>query len=283
MKWRRLGLGLLVLLWLGGCASSGGPGHGDTLSVGQREEELVARKGQPQEVQPEPGGGKIYVYTAGNLDQVAVMGGGAWVKPDQVYYWLNNQGVITRVVRYPYGKRKFLFPSREKPTMVAAQVPTSPAVAPAPPASPAAVKAPEPSPPPPAPVPPAPAPLASPPPEQVAQPKPKPAPAAEPMPAPTPRETARAPAVPVAPPPRSNMAAATRLELYMSREDVQGLLGPPERTEGFRAGGRAVIIWFYLLENRQGRRVATPLVFEEGRLTGWGENHYRRRLREVSR
>jgi hypothetical protein len=277
MKWRRLGLGLLVLLWLGGCAGSGGPGQGDTLSVGQREEELVARKGQPQEVQPEPGGGKIYVYTTGNLDQVAVMGGGAWVKPDQVYYWLDNQGVITRVVRYPYGKRKFLFPSQEKLTKVA-QAPTPPAVAPAPPASPAAVKAPEPAPPPPAPAPPA-----STLPEQVAQPAPKPAPAAEPMPATTPRETARAPAVPVAPPPQSNMAAATRLELYMSREDVQRLLGPPERTEGFRAGGRAVIVWFYRLENRQGRRVATPLVFEEGRLTGWGENHYRRRLREVSR
>ena len=41
----------------------GGPNWGDTLRVGQREEELVARKGRPQEVQPGPGGDKTYIYT----------------------------------------------------------------------------------------------------------------------------------------------------------------------------------------------------------------------------
>ncbi len=272
MRWRRLGPGLLVLLWLGGCASSGGPGYGDTLSVGQREEELVARQGQPQEVQPGPGNGKIYVYTTYNLDQVAAMGGGAWGKPDQVYYWLDDRGVITRVARYPYGKRKFIFPTREKPIEVA-QAPAPQEAAPAPPASPAALKAPEPKP--------SPAP-APPPKKQEPAATPKSAPPVAPVPAPASPQTVREPAKPVVSPTQSDMTAATRLELNMSREEVRQVLGLPERTEGFRAGGRAVIVWFYLLENRQGRRVVTPLVFEEGRLSGWGENHYQRRLRGVS-
>ena len=97
MKRGRFGLGLLALamVWLGGCAR--GPGLSDSLSVGQREEELVARKGQPQKIQPEPGGGKTYVYTTSNIDQMATMGGGAWDKPDQVYCHIHDQGVIIEV------------------------------------------------------------------------------------------------------------------------------------------------------------------------------------------
>jgi outer membrane protein assembly factor BamE (lipoprotein component of BamABCDE complex) len=252
MRWRRLALGLLVVVWLGGCVS--GPRPSDTLSVGQRQEELVARKGQPQEIRPEPGGGKTYIYTTENLDQTAIMGGGAWVKPDQVYYHINEQGVITGVHRYPYGKRKFIFPSREEPRQLA-QAPVSgvrgaapAATAVTPPASAAA--------------PPATAAAPAPP---VARPE-----AAR---APTPRPVSSGP---------SAAEAATRLELNMSREDVRRVLGAPERTEGFRAGGRGVIVWYYLLEGRQGRRVLTPLVFEGGRLSGWGENYYRLRLREIS-
>ena len=289
MEWRRLGLWLLVVLWLGGCATDGALGRGDTLRVGQRETDLVARKGQPQEVLPAPGGGKIYVYTTIKMDQVAAMGGGAWAKPDQVYYWLNEQGVITRVVRYPYGKRKFIFPTEKPPTQVA-HAPTPRETAPSPPVTAQAPQAPAPptvappkqaSKPPPAPVR-----------ETLAAPVPTPAGAAAPAaPALTPRKT------PAAPPPRKvakapeaspalaarpDMEAATRLELNMTRDEVRRVLGLPERTEGIRAEGKAVIIWFYTLKDRQGRRMATPLVFENGRLSGWGENHYRRMLREVS-
>ena len=95
MAWRRLGLCVLVVLWLGGCATYNESGQSDTLSVGQRETDLVARKGPPQEILEAPGGGKIYAYTTIIMDQVAAMGGGAWAKPDQVYYWLNQKGVIT--------------------------------------------------------------------------------------------------------------------------------------------------------------------------------------------
>uniref|UniRef100_A0A7C3V9R8 Outer membrane protein assembly factor BamE n=1 Tax=Desulfobacca acetoxidans TaxID=60893 RepID=A0A7C3V9R8_9BACT len=230
---RRGGFVLVLMMWLGlgGCA--GGPGFRDTVGVGQREADLVARRGQPQEIQPAPGGGRFYIYTSDNLDQTAAMGGGAWVKPDQEYYRLNDQGVITEVVRYPYGKRNFLFPGREKQVQVAQAAPTA-SESKAPPA---------------APVPPA----VSPPAAQTPAP-----------PAPTAKD------------------AATRLELNLSRAEVQRLLGPPERTEGFRAGNRGIIVWYYLLENQPGRRVLTPLVFEDGRLSGWGEDYYRRRLRETA-
>jgi hypothetical protein len=261
MRWRRIGLGLLALLWLGGCAG-GGLRYGDTLSAGQREADLVARLGQPQEIKPGPGGGKTYIYTTDNLDQMATMGGGAWVKPEQVYYDISPQGIITGVTRYPYGKRSFLFPSREKPIGLA-QAPVSAvketAAAPTPAAAPAA--------PPPAP------------PVTTAPPVP-PAPTAPPAPV---REAARAGAPAPPSPGKSAAEGASRLELNMSREQVRRVLGTPERTEGFRAGGRSVIVWYYLLERSQGRLTLTPLVFEEGRLSGWGENYYRLRLRELSR
>jgi hypothetical protein len=235
MKWRQLGLGLLGLAVLSGCAGRGGLGSGATVGSGQRVEDLVARQGKPQEIQPGPGGGKIYVYTTNNLDQTAAMGGGAWVKPDQVHYRINDQGVITEVVRYPYGKRSFLLAGKERsPQVTEAAQPSAPGPAPA--AAPAAA----------------------------------------------PQERPRPPAIASTIPPKTGVAGLSRLDLNMSREEVQRLLGPPERTEGFRAGSRPVIVWYYLLENQPGRRVETPLVFEAGRLSGWGENYYRRRLRELA-
>lgn len=275
MRWTRFGFGLLLLVWLGGCAGPGRPGPGDTLSVGQRQAELVARKGQPQEVQPGPGGGKIYIYTTYSLDQVAAMGGGAWNRPDQVYYWLDDQGVITKVARYPYGKRQFLFPAPDRP-IPAAQAPAAPTPAPVAAASP----------PPPAVAPPAVEKVS--PPQAQAQPEPQPSP--QPPTTVSAPETARpsAPAAMSLPPAaagptaKSGMDAASRLELNMSRDEVRRLLGAPERTEGFQAAGRGLIVWYYLLESRQARRLLTPLVFEEGRLSGWGEEYYKRRLRGLS-
>jgi hypothetical protein len=243
MMWRRISLGLLALIWLGGCAG-GGFRSGDTLGEGQREADLVARLGQPQVIKPGPGGGKTYIYTTEEMDQMASMSGGAWVKPSQVYYDINAQGIITGVHRYPYGKRSFIFPSKEKPAWIA-QAPAAGEKGTAPAATP----------------PPAPAPPAT----------------------PTPAARATVPPAPPAAKSPSVREEASRLELNMTREDVRRILGAPERTEGFRAGGQAVVVWYYLLESRQGRGTLTPLVFEGGRLSGWGENYYRLRLREISR
>ena len=259
MGTRQFGPGLLLLFWLYGCAGPGGLASGDTLQVGQREETLLALRGQPQEVQPAPGGGKIYIYTSYGIEQTAVMGGGAWNRPDQVYYWLNDQGVITRVARYPYGKRKFLFPTHEKAEgggQATAALPSQPTATVAPPAESPAVKAPPPM-------------------TEPAVSAPLPPPSSSPM------APAAKPSTPE-PPGKGKMEAAARLELNMTRQEVQALLGPPERTEGFRAQGRPLIVWFYLLEGPQGRRVLTPLVFEDSRLSGWGEDFYKRRLRSLS-
>lgn len=247
---RRWWCKFLVILSLSGCAAGSAWSPGDTLPVGQREAELVAQKGQPQEVKPLPEGGKIYVYRQHRLDQVAAMGGGAWGKPDEVYYWLNEQGVITRVAHYPYGKKKFLFPTAE-PAVSAALTP-APALVVAAREEREKVTGP---------------PAASP-----TQLPPEPA-----------KETARPPLpASAAIPGKPEMSAATRLEIDLTRDEVQRLLGLPERTEGFRVKGRGVIVWFYQLTDPQGRRVLTPVVFENGRVSGWGDTHYRRLLKEAS-
>lgn len=265
MHWRRWGIGLMVLL-LSGCASGGGVAPGEPLKVGQRESDLVAQKGQPLEVRPGPNNTKIYVYAERKLDQVAILGGGAWSKPDEVHYWLNDQGVITRVSRYPYGKKKFLFPTEE----AAAPAPASVAATPGQEVRTGA-----------APGPPSPAPVPTPVKEQPPR-------AAGPVAAPAPSPPAPVTqAAPQATAPargtlgRPDMSGAVRLELNQTREEVQRLLGLPERTEGFRVRGRAVIVWFYQLTDPQGRRVSTPVVFENGRVSGWGESHYRRLLKEA--
>jgi hypothetical protein len=298
MRIVRLSLWLiLAVCCLGGCAGREGLGPGTSLKIGQTGSDLVAQKGEPQEVLPGPAGGKIYVYRRYKLDQMAVMGGGVWGKPQEVYYQLDSHGVIAKINYYPYGKRKFLFPSGEKEA-------TGPQIAALPgkettPGAPAALppSAEEAKPPkaapsaPAAPVAPSRPPAALPPAAKVAKhPKAAPsAPAATPpaqkqvSPPPSPPQQVATASRPSAPPEAAlpDMEAATRLELNMTKEEVRRLLGIPERTEGFRVGGKGVITWFYNLRNRQGRQVSTPLVFKDGRLSGWGASYYLR-LREVS-
>jgi hypothetical protein len=240
----------LVIVW--GCAA-GQTSSTYTSPVGTSEADLLAQKGQPQKTIARPEGGKILVYETQRMDQVAVMGGGAWGKTEQTYYWLNPQGKVEKVRFYPYGRKKFIFPSEEEregttsPSQRLAQAAPAQAVQ-APAAAPA-----------PSPVVAAPAP-------------PKPAAAAAPAPA------AVAPTAVAAP---KGMREASRLELSMSKEDVTRLLGLPERTEGFWAEGKQVMVWTYRLANQSGRQVLTPLVFENGRLAGWGDAYYLTILRKA--
>ena len=85
-----------------------------------REAELIAKKGQPQQIIPTPEGGKILVYENHRMDQVAIMGGGTWDKPEQTYYWLSPQGQVEKTKYFPYGKRKFLFNPDKEPIQAAA-------------------------------------------------------------------------------------------------------------------------------------------------------------------
>jgi hypothetical protein len=267
----RLWLVWIMLLVTAGCATGLAESTGKVSgAVGMYETDLIAAKGQPQQVIPTPEGGKILVYETSRMDQVAVMGSGAWGKPEQVYYWLNPQGQVEKTKYYPFGKKKFLFPSGDEPAAVATAA-APPAAAPAPPLAPAPTAAPAPEAPPAA--------AAS------AVPTPKPLPAASPAPPPpapavsAPRPPAPKPAEPPlarpAPPaaPAKSMGEAAGLELRMSKAEVTKLLGLPDQTEGFYAGDKAVTIWTYKLMDPKGQRLPLPVVFENGRLTGWGETY----------
>jgi hypothetical protein len=257
-------LGVLVAAgFLGGCAGKEGLGLADTLNVGQQESELVAQKGTPQEILPNPQGGKIYIYQRYHMDQMAALGGGVMGRTEQVYYYLDPQGRITKVNYYPYGKWKFLLPSQGAPgstAQAAAQPSSGPEVTPA--ASPPATTPREPAPL---------AAAASPPmalPEKPVQPL-----RVASTPPPKSREVAPAPMAARGGP---DVEATTHLELNMTKEEVRRVLGVPERTEGMRVGGRSLVTWFYTTRDSQDRRVSLPVTFENGRLSGWGESYYRR-------
>ena len=260
-----LGLVGLALLGLSSCTT--GPGRGNFAgSVGMNETQLVAQKGLPQQIIDSPGGEKILVYETTSIDQKAIMGSGAWRKPEQTYYRLDAQGKVTKVDYYPYGKRQFLFPASSEPAKVAA--PPAPAVVAQAQVTPPPVPTQEESKEPVHPAPPA-----------VASLPPLPTP----TPAPAPQET-----IPIATPPPPPSAPATkgmieaaRLEHGMSKEDVTRLLGMPDRSEGFRVDGKGVVVWSYRVADQTGRRVLTPLIFENSHLVGWGEAYYQMVLRKA--
>ncbi len=258
-------LGVLAVVgFLGGCAGKENFGLADTLRVGQQESELVAQKGTPQEILPNPQGGKIYIYERSYMEQMAAMGGGVLEKTEQVYYYLDPQGRITKVNYYPYGKWKFLLHREGAPGSTAqasTQPPSGPEVTP----------------------------VASPTPITPQEPAPLPAAASPPIA--LPEKQAQPPRVALAPPPKEyrevapasmaakagpDVEATTHLELNMTKEEVRRVLGVPERTEGMRAGGRSLVTWFYTTKDSQNRRFSLPVTFENGRLSGWGESYYLR-------
>jgi hypothetical protein len=224
---------------VGGCAT--GQINGNSAgAVGTSEVELVSQQGPPQQTITRPEGGKILVYEKQRMDHLAVMGAGAWSKPEQVYYWLDAQGKVEKVRYYPYGKRKFIFPSdQEREDVTPTSTKLTQAIAPLPPQAPTGASAPMPS------------------------------PTTPPASVPTSVSSSR------------DMTAAARLELRMSKDDVARLLGLPDRTEGFWVEGKQVMVWTYRLKDQAGRQALTPLVFENGRLTGWGDAYYLTILRKV--
>jgi hypothetical protein len=151
MRTMVLALSLSLLLWASGCAGLSESGPPARLSAGQTESDLLARWGQPQEILPGDDGGQTYIYITHRLEPVAGMGGGAWSQPEETHYHISPAGVITEVTPYPYGKRRFIFASKERPVERAAprepvelaapsSQPPAPAVAAAAPAPVAAVR-----------------------------------------------------------------------------------------------------------------------------------------------
>lgn len=105
-------LGAWVLCTLG-CANLSGSATSTPVKVGEDEAALVARIGQPQEIQ-RAGDTKIYLYRSELLEPIAGMGGGVWSQPMETRYQVNEQGIITSISVYPYGKRTFLFTQKGK-------------------------------------------------------------------------------------------------------------------------------------------------------------------------
>jgi Protein of unknown function (DUF3192) len=258
-KYRYLSLVVVALFGLSSCITTQSKGD-FSGAVGMNEAQLEAQRGRPQKIIDAPAGGKILVYETSRIDQMATMGTGAWSKTEQIYYWLDSQGKVTKVDYYPYGKRKFLFPSANEPEKQAAS-PAPVAIAPTPIPPPQVSRR-----------------------EEIEKPGPSPSPAvtdATPLAAATPATKPQKaspivakPTAPVVSTGPKGMREAARLEHAMSKEEVTRLLGIPERTEGFRVDGKQVVVWSYRLSDQTGRRVLTPLIFENNRLTGWGDTYY---------
>ncbi|MCG8464475.1 MAG: DUF3192 domain-containing protein [Xanthomonadales bacterium] len=84
---------------------------------------------------------------------------------------------------------------------------------------------------------------------------------------------------------RDNQAQIQLLELGTSVQEVRERMGPADVTEAFQADGRDYRILRYRTQHRHADGETTPdettpLLFENGRLVGWGTIAVNRTLRE---
>lgn len=79
---------------------------------------------------------------------------------------------------------------------------------------------------------------------------------------------------------RENREAISKLAIGMSRDEVLDQLGTPSDSEAFTRDGEEVRVLFFRTRHRHSdgettRDEATPLVFRDDVLVGWGEDIYR--------
>ncbi len=77
-----------------------------------------------------------------------------------------------------------------------------------------------------------------------------------------------------------NRAAISNLQLELTPEQVRATLGTPDFTEFHKAEGEIMVL-FYRTHRQKGdgmttKDECTPLVFQEGKLIGWGDATYRK-------
>lgn len=81
-----------------------------------------------------------------------------------------------------------------------------------------------------------------------------------------------------------NINSLLALDLGMTQDEVLIAMGKPKKKKTHQLGDRTVEAWFYLTEgliiNDTMMRDSdyTPVVFEDGKLAGWGRNFYNRIL-----
>ena len=70
------------------------------------------------------------------------------------------------------------------------------------------------------------------------------------------------------------------LEMDMSKQDVMKIMGNPDLNEAYKSlHGKSVVIFFYYTQRKRNdgnvtKDETTPVVFENGRLVGWGSEFY---------
>lgn len=78
-----------------------------------------------------------------------------------------------------------------------------------------------------------------------------------------------------------NRDLIAQLQLGTSKSDVIAKLGQPDNSEAFSAAGASYEVLYYRTRHRHSdgettRDETTPLVFRDGKLTGWGDAAYAR-------
>ncbi len=75
-----------------------------------------------------------------------------------------------------------------------------------------------------------------------------------------------------------------KLEMGMSKEDVISIMGKPDLNEAYQSlYGKPVVIFFYYTQRKWPdgnvtKDECTPVVFENDRLVGWGDEFYKAKM-----
>lgn len=79
---------------------------------------------------------------------------------------------------------------------------------------------------------------------------------------------------------KDNRKAISTLDVAMTLEAIQGKMGVPDFSELHEDNGETVRVLFYRThktksDGKTTKDECTPLVFKDGKLTGWGETAYK--------
>jgi len=75
-----------------------------------------------------------------------------------------------------------------------------------------------------------------------------------------------------------------KLEIGMSKDQVIRIMGKPVMNESYKSlNGKAVVILFYYTQRKwqdgnYTKDECTPIVFEESKLVGWGDQFYKSKI-----
>lgn len=75
-----------------------------------------------------------------------------------------------------------------------------------------------------------------------------------------------------------------KLEMGMSKEQVLQVMGKPDLNEAYQSlYGKSVTIFFYYTQRKWSdgnttKDECTPVVFEDGKLVGWGDEFYKNKM-----